>query len=400
MSGSLVTGNGVGREVYVTSKNDAAQEIVLSAPLFDAAGTQIYTFTRFHYILDFSGFADFDKFSISDVEFRCNGRANGILLAPSGLIFAVRDCFFTSPVFRAISSHGTGCQGMLVDRCQFLSNEGGTPSQSRQSIALNANANDVKLRDNRVVQFRHFAVLAGTGTIFTGNHFFQGDDQNNATRVAGLVLTHPNTRATINGNYIDNCFIEWSNEHDAAPEFSSEFSFSGLSVTDNIFLCSDVANWFTFIVVKPHGAGHFLNGMTVTGNIFRVIHGEISRVERVDTSYATLDWDRCKNVTFSDNLFNGVDVPTSNPLVRIHVQGTAAASWQLSGTPNLPFGGWAQTVESVVPTDQILTAANAGHFGIPYVKTKFGTFSDHVQLNWGLPVKGTVAVTMRMDDPI
>ncbi len=398
--GSLVTGNGVGREVYVRAKNVGAQEITLSAPLYDAAGTQNYTFTRFKYMLDFSGFDDLDKFSMSDIEYRCNGRCSGILLPPSGLIFQLRDCYMTKPKDRGITSHGEGCQGMLIDRCQFLSDEGGVLSPNRVSIALNANANDVKLRDNRIVQFRHFAVLAGTGTIITGNHWFQGDDAQNATRMPGLILTHPNTRATINGNYIDNCFIEWANEHDAAPGFSSEFSFSGLSVTDNVFLCSDVAPWFTFLVVKPYGTGHFLNGLAVTGNIFRVIHGTIDRVETVDTSFADLDYDRCKNVTFSDNMFNSVDTGVTNPLVLRHDEPTAASTWTLDCAPKLPFGGWAQTVESVVANGKIEKANNTAHWGMPYVKLRVGSNRDQVELNWEEPVKGTATIVVRMDDAI
>ena len=42
---------------------------------------------------------------------------------------------------------------MLIDRCQFLSNESPLRSQDRLSIALNANANDLKIRNNRVVHF-------------------------------------------------------------------------------------------------------------------------------------------------------------------------------------------------------------------------------------------------------
>jgi len=45
--GSLIEGNGVGREVYVRAKNVGTGEITLSMPLFDAAGTQTYTFRRF-----------------------------------------------------------------------------------------------------------------------------------------------------------------------------------------------------------------------------------------------------------------------------------------------------------------------------------------------------------------
>src|SRR6056297_3384181 len=45
--GSLVEGSGVGREVYVTSRNIAAGRVTLSQPLFDASGTQVFTFRRF-----------------------------------------------------------------------------------------------------------------------------------------------------------------------------------------------------------------------------------------------------------------------------------------------------------------------------------------------------------------
>ena len=79
--GSLVEGVGVGREVYVRSKNVAAQEITLSSALFDADGTQRFTFRRFRYLFDFSGYTQLSKFSISEVEFQCNNVASAILLA-------------------------------------------------------------------------------------------------------------------------------------------------------------------------------------------------------------------------------------------------------------------------------------------------------------------------------
>ena len=40
--GSLVTGNGVGREVYVRSVDAANDRVVLSQPLYDAEGVQIF----------------------------------------------------------------------------------------------------------------------------------------------------------------------------------------------------------------------------------------------------------------------------------------------------------------------------------------------------------------------
>ena len=131
-----------------------------------------------------------------------------MLLPKAAKAFTFKDCYFTRPKNRGITSFANGDQGMLVDQCQFLSDEAPLAAVDRVSIALNANANDVKLRDNRVTYFRHFAVLAGGSTIISGNHYFQGDDLQNSPRTAGLVLTKTNNRATIVGNYIDNNFSE------------------------------------------------------------------------------------------------------------------------------------------------------------------------------------------------
>ena len=71
--GALVQATGVGREVYVQAKNIGAGTITLSQPLFGAAGTRTYTFTRYKYLLDFSGFSLLSRFEIQDVEFNCLG---------------------------------------------------------------------------------------------------------------------------------------------------------------------------------------------------------------------------------------------------------------------------------------------------------------------------------------
>lgn len=289
---------------------------------------------------------------------------------------------------------------MLIDRCQFLSDEGQTLSQDRVSIALNANGNDVKLRNNRVVKFRHFAVLGGSGSIISGNHFFQGDGEDSGLRVAGIVLTGTNCRATVDGNYIDNCFIEWTNEHDNEPDFSSEYSFSQLNIADNIFLASHVAPWFSFIVVKPHGPGHFINGLNVQGNFFRVIGGTIDRAEKVDTSFADFDFSRMKNVNWNNNMYNALSVATVNPLVITHEEQTESDTWQISGTPQLPFGGWARKVESVVAEGSIRNSANVKRYEMPYVELAQGAANDEVHVKWAQAVRGTVVVTMRVDAPI
>ncbi len=179
----------------------------------------------------------------------------------------------------------------------------------RSSIALNTNANDIKLRHNRAVRFHHFAVLGGDNNMVLGNHFFQGDSVTNGVRNAGLVMIGTYNSSTIAENYVDNCFVEWTNERDPAPDFTTGFSFSAMSITDNIFLSSEVAPWFSYVVIRPYGTGHFLNGLTVTGNKFRSINGNIDRAERVDTTFADLDADRYANVTFDNNTSTGFRRP-------------------------------------------------------------------------------------------
>ena len=396
--GALVSGNGVGREVYVTAKNVGAGTLTLSQPLYGAAGTQVYNFTRFQYVLDFSGFAQLDRMIIENVEIQCGGFASGILLAPAGQIFHLRDCFINAPKDRGITSHGAGCQGMLIDRCQFLSNEQALRSQDRTTIGFNANSNDLKIRDNRAVRFRHFAVLGGNGNLLVGNHWFQGDTETAGLRLAGLVLAGTNVKSAITGNYIDNSFVELTNEYEATPNFANQFSFGGLTISGNIFTVSDVAPWFSWIVVKPYGSGHFIQGLNVSGNVFKALNGSIDRVETVDTTFATLDNARMRNIRIEGNSFNSISQVIANPVSLQHDQVTPATVWTANPGPFLPFGGWARNVEAVVAEGMISGPAGERRSDMPYVAVEQGATKQAVTLNWLATSQGRVTLRVRMDN--
>ncbi|MCX8225304.1 MAG: glycosyl hydrolase family 28-related protein [Sulfitobacter sp.] len=395
--GAHVSGAGVGREIYVREKNVATQEITLNAPLYDAAGTQNFSFSRFQYMLDFSNFGSLSKFVLSDIEIQCNNVASGINLAPSGVTFHVRDCFVSRPKDRGITSIGGGCQGMFIDRCQFLSSEDGLNVADRTSIGINCNANDVKIRDNRATRFRHFALVAGQNNIITGNHFFQGDTVTNGIRSAGLIIAAQHTGSLVQGNYIDNCFIEWTNEQDQAPDYSSEYSFSSLSITGNIFLSGEVAPWFSYIVIKPHGAGHIVNGLTINDNRFRSLNGPIDRVERIDTSFADMDFSRMRNIEMSGNSFHGVNYPVSNPVQVEYSQSSAAQTWTVDISERFPFGGWAIAVDSITMDGPVRNTSNVAQFTVPYVLTDQGANRDLLNLVWNTSVKGSIFMQARMD---
>lgn len=395
--GSLVGGNGVGREIYVRSKNVGAGEITLNAPIYDAAGTQSFSFFSFKYLLDFMGFSALRKFGMEEIEFQCNGRCSGIRLAPSGSTFAITNCFVSRPKDRGITSIGTGCQGMLIDNCQFLSAEESFNVSDRRSIALNATANDIKLRHNRAVRFLHFAVLGGTNNLVLGNHFFQGDSIAQGVRSAGLVMIGTYNSSTISENYVDNCFLQWTNERDANPAYTAGFSFSAMTITDNIFYCNEVAPWFSNIVIRPHGPGHFLNGVVVAGNKFRSVNGAIDRAERVDTTFADFNHFAHLNVSFRDNTFHGISAKVENPLRLVHAQSSNSSVWSIGSQARLPFGGKARGCDAVTVLGPLKNAFGGTIHDTPYVELEQGSGKDVINLRWAQSLRGSVSTIIRME---
>lgn len=396
--GSLVEGIGVGREIYVQAVNVAQGSVTISQPLYDAAGRQTFTFTRFKYMLDFSGFLNLAIFTIADIEFQGNGRASCLMLAQNGFSNQIRDCYFTRPAHRAITSTGNGCQGLQIDRCTFLSNEQPLDAQDRVTIGMNLNANDVRLTDCIVVKFRHWAVIAGIGSHIVGNHWYQGDEGPNGVRLAGIIFTLPNVGTTITGNYIDNSYIEWTNEHDATPN-NDGFTFGGLTLTSNFCVVSKMAPQFNWLVIKPIGSGHSIQGLTISHNVFRTIAGNINRIERVDTTFADLDYGQMRNISFIGNTFNGINQPVSNPLVVTHTQSTADRIWVVDPGTALPFDGRLRTVESVVSVSRPVISGQQTSYAQPYVDEEYGPDKNQFRLIWEDPVSGRIRARVRMDNP-
>jgi len=394
--GSLVEGTGVGREVYVRDIDVAGNSISLSSPLYAAAASQNYVFKRFKYLLDFSGFAQVSRLVLTKLDFNGTGRASCVMLPKSGITNAISDCFFTAPADRGITSIGGGCQGLNVDRNQFLSSEQALEVSQRVSIGFNVNSNDAKIRNNRAIRFKHFCVLSGAGYIISGNHWFQADAQETPTRTAGIVLTDNYAKTTITGNYVDNSFIEWSNEHNPTPS-GPGFSFSGMTIGNNFFTVKNVDPWFRYIKIKPVDAGHFINGLNISGNVFKVLGSEIDRIDEVDTTFSVLDETKTQEFTMVNNSFTNVENPVANPVKAMVSVTNVSTEWTGDFADKLPFGLRAMNVTSVCAKGPIITAGGAVHYSVPYTLTEQGANLDQIKLNWATPVRGDVICTVQAD---
>ena len=135
----------------------------------------------------------------------------------------------------------------------------------------------------------------------------------------------------------------------------------------------------------------------MTGNKFRSTNGTIDRAERVDTSFANLDFSRSKHVDFSGNMFHNITIQSANPLRRVHDQASASSTWAVAASGELPFQGHARFADSVVPLGPLQTGGNSTRHVSPYAEVLQGANQDEIRLRWPEAVKGEVQVLMRMD---
>ncbi|MEO0914597.1 MAG: right-handed parallel beta-helix repeat-containing protein, partial [Pseudomonadota bacterium] len=358
---------------------------------------QFYTFTRTKYLLDFSNVERINSFNIDDIEFLGNGRANGIMLPPLGIAWGVRDCWFSRPRTRAITSIGRACQGISIDRNQFIASDDDLLVPDRNSIAFNINANDSKIRNNRCVQFKHFAIFNGSGNLIVGNHFWVLDSDADGDKSAGIVFTQANAKSTVTGNYIDNMSIEMANEHSPNGETRSA-GFGKLTISGNIFTAQLVPDRFTFLRIRPRGNGWVMNGITVTDNTFKMFNGAfLDRIDEYDNSFGSLNHAETRDVIFTGNSFDRVRQKAESPVTVAHTQNSANATWTVNLSEFMPFACEALGVDGIVPQGQIVNSGGSGVFDQPWVNTRVGADANQVQLRWSTATTGTVHLRARCD---
>ena len=395
--GMLVEGDGVGREVYVVSVDEANAAVTLNQPLHSGASPQSFTFTRFKYLLDFLGFDDLKRIVIESIEFWGKGLASAIMLPPEGIAWHISDCWFLDPGDRAITSIDGADSGLAIDRCEFLSNEGGVQPTQRKTIAITCSGNDAKIRNNRAMHFRHFAVLSSGSVILTGNHFFQDDNQGSTDRTAGIVLAKRNNNISVVGNYIDNSWIEWTNEHE--PDSAGK-EFGNLAIAGNRCLADDVTQDFAFIKLAPWNADMTIKGLSVMANTFKVVFpASIDAALALDESKGGVDPDAHLDISVEGNAYHRVnDVRETPAQASMSVaQGAESDAWTLDMAGKLPFGAKARRVTSLVSDGVIANADGDPVYAQPHVLAGQGANGDEVRVLWPEPVSGAIHATVRVD---
>jgi hypothetical protein len=153
-----------------------------------------------------------------------------------------------------------------------------------------------------------------------------------------------------------------------------------------------------FILIKPYGPGHFINGLTVTDNLFKKTGGEqLTAVEGVDDSFAGLDLGRTADLLFTGNTYHGIVKRTENPVTVRHVQGTASSSWNVDLSDYAPFGSEVRGGMSFLAEGPLRSASNVVVYLTPYAEPGQGAGGRTLRMRWQQDVRGVAQVTARFD---
>ena len=392
--GSNIHGSGVGRDVFVVDKNESAKTITLNRELYGPPTTQTYTFTRFKFLIDFCEVDEVKYFEMVNIRFQLKARASLIILAKKGIACKMTHLWVQGPKDRGICSYNEGCNGITVESCNFQSDEWVVEASERKAIAISTKKNDMKIRNNRCTYFRHFAVLGGTGHIISGNHFFQDNPNGGESRSAGMVLTDGFSKSLFVGNYIDNCWIECTQEHIYGDRSSVNAFIGYQTITGNHFTLSNIddASGFAFIKFRPFGNNEKLVGLSVIGNVFvNYCDTNMESAEAIVTANGNIDWNKTTDVVFSGNSWRSINHQSSSPNYKKVSRSTSAKTWTEDFQDDLPFGAKPLRVISLVANSD-LTSSH-----LPKTATLQGSGSKDVTFTFPDSTKGSLNVGFSMD---
>ena len=390
--GMHIAGPGLARETYVTAVNSAT-EITINTYAISAQRNQQYTFTKFSYILDFSGFDQLSRLNIDHVNFLLKGMASGIMLGTDGIGNHIENNWFVDPKNRGITDFNTGARGISINSNEMTTTAEAYQNPERYPVAITISHNDSKIRSNRIAQFRHSIVIHGGGALIIGNHWWQGA-ADTIPRTAGLIFTGRRVKGLVDGNYIDNCWIELSNESAAANTTPiGRISIVGNHFT-NAWRHADVAK-FSWIRIAPYTVNAPVAGILVSGNTFISLKTFALRAESVDNTNGSIDLTKLEDVYFTNNTWEKVLNKTFNPITAIKEvpKGSETATFNFQTENQVPFGAQINSVTGVGLNNMLLP--NGKEAFLPYNSYPGSMLPDKrtMQVRFPTPCSGTVTAT-------
>lgn len=105
-----------------------------------------------------------------------------------------------------------------------------------------------------------------------------------------------------------------------------------------------------------------------------------------------------RTVSFEGNHYTAVSEPVYNPVIIAHTQASVANDWIVESGTFLPFRGRVRNIDAVMAAGRITNTNNVAVYEQPYAAPGIGSGGRAAKVSFGTAVKGTIRVTMRMDN--
>lgn len=331
--GMEVSGTDIPRATYIKSI-DSATQFTMTRKSISNGPSRTITWKKHAFLFDFLNFSRLSRFTFSNIYFNLREEGSGYRSSADEDIVEFKDCRFVSPETYGICQYNEG-GGITIDGCDFLCNDAAIDPPDRTRIAVVMNG-DCRVINNRTAYFRHAFVIDGGSTQFIGNHPFAGAGSGPTGHMANVIYMRSGNHV-ISANYIDNGWIEFSNE---AFGYNSGAPAGGGIICGNRFTTKSDDAAEAFIVIKPMRSSTPIERMIIEGNGFQpLLSGgsiALNYPTAVDTSNGTIDAATSDQIIMRNNTFNNVAAQADPAKVKVNIgSGTTVTA----GFANkLPFG--------------------------------------------------------------
>jgi len=304
-----VSGTGIPRSTFVKSV-DSSTQVTLTRKAMTTGANRTLVFKRHRFIFDFTGFTVLNRFTFDSLNFDLDELASGYLGSQADDIIEFRGCRIVRPETYGICQPDAG-GGLVVDGCDFLTADSAVAPGSRTRIGIACNG-DCRIINNRLAYFKHALIVRAGSAQVIGNHPFSGMSTA-SVHTAGMIFQQA-SRHTITGNYIDNGWLEFTNETFA---YNPAADIGGATVVGNFFTVLASAATELFIVVAPYVANSSFRDLNISGNFFQpLLTGgavALTKVTGYDATNGSVDNNTIESIFMQGNLFNNVTTRQENP---------------------------------------------------------------------------------------
>lgn len=311
--GMYLIGAKLPRATFILSV-DSPTQITMTKKAMSSGVANVTRYDN-NYIFDFRNFTRLTRFTFENLHINCQSNGSAYMSSMDEDIVEFKNCRFVNPETFAICQYNAG-GGMVVDGCDFIASDSDTPPASRTRIACVMNG-DCRINNNRTAYFRHAFVIDGGATQFLCNHPFAGTTD--ATDHLPNVIYQRSGNHVITGNYIDNGWIEFTNEEFAGVAAAE---VGGGIISGNRFVTRALAATEAFIVIAPYRANSVLAHMTIVGNGFKPLTSggsvPLTAATKIDTTNGTIDATTVVDVFMSNNTFEQVGKQEEPAMVKVN----------------------------------------------------------------------------------